>query len=219
MLLKYFIFLSFLIGCQTTPKPTKDDLPAWVLPIFDRCKTGDGGGGLNIRVGSRQFKDLTLDWVRDKNGLLGEVSGPIGQTMVSFRAMESSFEIGGQLKKNLPLIRVDDKGFLEIDGSRVALKIGELACILNFKLPFAWLESLEDLSSSEQKIKMQFSDGDRIVWSEYGNNGKQFCTTVKWNQYLGMLSHRITWCQNTLVSPWKTIFRFGEDYIELVNES
>lgn len=223
------IFVSYIyvfIGCQTTKSNQELEIPKSMLPLFSKCGNADGGAKVSFTFENKPLNGLALDWIKDNSRFAGEISNPLGQTVMSFEIVESlkKVEIKSQNLISNVSYKIDSKGFLEIDGHRVGIKTSELSCLLEFKIPFSWSESLSRVGLVKKgkipfKYIMEFEEEDRVIWTSLHLGERKLCSKIKWSEYLGLVSHKIIVCQHIGKSPWKGEIRYGEDYdLEWITE-
>ncbi|MDB2447198.1 hypothetical protein N9W79_01095 [bacterium] len=202
-----------LVSCQTAPKKLERTvLPRTVLPLFSKCGNSDGGASLVINMKSRVVSGLQLDWIKDGLRLAGEVSDPIGSTILAFEGNgnQKTISMSGNFSRNLSKLSRNESDFIEIDGHQIGVKFSELSCFLDLKIPFQWTNHImrkrvirNKESKKMERLIIEFNDDERMIWTSYYPSEKKLCSKIKWNQFLGLISHKIVLCQWTGETPWR----------------
>lgn len=186
-------------GCQTGGPREEVKVPAVLDPLFTPCLPGDGATTLQVYDGGQLLGSGEAEWLAKPQGDWDvEVSNTVGQTMMKLSRRPHVLRADGKLASRLPKLGITDKGFLEVDGHLIGLKVDEVPCLLNFGLPRGWMNQAYGLEQSDRRTVVRFEDSVRtmrVTATDLGNRQKErVCTELRWRTFL-WFHDQLTWCQ------------------------
>lgn len=206
-----------LVSCQTLPDPIPYTLPATASSLFGACGESDGSVQLEVQRGP-ESKTQAIDWLgKGRKGWIAEAYNPLGQTMLRLEwAPEKAggIRIKGAVAGQLPPVRVDDNGFLTVDGYFAGLRPEEIPCLLKFRLPSAWLQRVVRKRESVGKIVLDIREEHRrmevTIVGENTLKKRRVCALLEWSRWLGMSGSAVRICMHQEDPAWAEVQGLGE---------
>ncbi len=196
-----FTFASMglcLVSCQTIQSFQDVQLPAYAGVYFSECRHQDGAVRFSIGGQGPEQERLDAEWASRSNGDWSLASySPFGQTLLQVSYQEVPASLAVKAKEATPLqnLTLDPDGFLRFDGQRIGIKADEVACLLEMKLPRAWLKKVIAQNQEPENLQIEVDDGERKIDLKLGKHGlKQewvWMFDVRWSMYWGLRSEAL----------------------------
>lgn len=179
--------------------------PAEAAALFKSCDHADGAAVLTVRDGDERVGSVDLEWIAKNAALDAQMSGPLGNTMLTAHVGAGEVHMGGPLAERVPPVRVLKSDFLEIDGHFVALKAREVACLFQAALPNEWLNRLAAVERDENSQTLSFRESKRTMTvnlprARIAPADAPYCAEVSWSSFL-FFTRTLKWCITTRADP------------------
>jgi hypothetical protein len=191
-----FVVISILTSCVTSPPKLDVQLADKTEAYFARCLPSDGA--MQLEVNSRKNKvhfTSAGEWLGETaDAYKLQMSDPLGQTLLQLEVGNNALGISGVVAKKLPVITVDDEGFMQVSGHRVGIKAVELPCLFNLSFPQEWREHLVSRKVKADRDIVRMRMEQREVTVSFPRREGQVCAQLKWWRMWGLISHEFSWC-------------------------
>ena len=160
---------------------------------FRSCSPADGGGFFNSE-GAIAIPDMRFDWIKREDSefrvqisdLLGRVINDLSWTpkQKKIRFLKSS--------KWSKYLSIDSEGYIIADGNNMGLKMTDLPCFLQGKLPNHWKNKFFKGSACGQYV---IQDGAvKITTAFRAGRQKTLCSMIQWSKFFGMITKEAKIC-------------------------
>lgn len=189
-----------LVGCVTGGPKEPGNMPIQYAPLFKACAPADGGAIVTVLEDGVRRGSATLDWIAKAGLFQAELTGPIGQTLLTMTLAEGGpVKIAGSVRRDWPPMKVTKDGFFEVDGHFVGLKTTEVACVFQAALPPGWLMKFSYSQKDGVQQRLTFADGKRDMTVTFQESGS-YCAEVAWSVML-IFKRSLSWCVTTRDAP------------------
>jgi hypothetical protein len=191
--------LPWLATACVTGRPSEPArVPAVLEPAFRPCVPGDGAATVQLFEDGKIVGSAEAEWVADDRGNWEvQVSNAVGSVLLSLKRQGHQIVATGPAAPRLPALRVDDEGFLEANGHRIAIRAHEVPCFLGYAMPRSWTSKVAAVETEGDDTIVTLRDPDRsVVVTAHGLNvGKRerVCADVSWTRWL-VFRRTLTWC-------------------------
>ncbi len=181
-----------LTSCATLRAPRDIKVPAYASAYFAECVGKDGSVSFEVLENGKVQQIFDADWSADAKGDISLASySPLGQTLfqLDYSTKSKAFRQTGSPAKFLEDLSIGSKSMLQIDGHDLGLRVDEIACILNHKLPQRWLKKIVDENLDEKKNDFLLIDSDRKIRLSFpkGSRGDlSWSGSIEWSLYWGL---------------------------------
>lgn len=199
----YFLLLTSLLGCVTTPKMNSEAREEVLRKFGSHCRDMDGSHVLSLNQNAKFFS-MDMDWVSKADGaFLGQIIDPLGRSVAEWSIDGQHVVYSSKIESPLQKLGVNPSGFLTFDGQGLYLRAEELSCLLKGFVPREWLMDIE----GEVSIwGSSYTDHERkVVVSRVSN---EVCGTVGPGGIIGWLAKPIKFC----ISPIEGEILWGERF-------
>ena len=148
-----------------------------------QCVGQEGGVRWKYVEDDRQLHG-EAEWIVDQEGRwIFEVIDAWGQTHARLSSQENKIQVH---PKSLVELKLADD-FIVIDDNWVGIRSKEIPCILEGKIPQAWLQNMK-LKTPDIAV---FKDGKRKI--KIRTKEKGWKINIKWPVFYGLWSQKVTW--------------------------
>ncbi len=206
-----FAVSLFTLSCQTI-NYMSEPLPQAINQLFSEC-TGDGG----ILIKAEQYGALIFvseaDWLAKNNEWTIEAYNGFGQTMGSINANLSRQQVVTRsMFFDKGKLTIGSEGKLLFDGHFTGLLADEIPCFLQQQLPQAWRQKVTGMELSGNQATLFIKDSSRdieLVVDGIKYAEANFCATIAWSQFFGLMSHEFEYCYLSSSDKSKMTFSNG----------
>lgn len=207
------IFFSFsFFGCSSYRLPS-DIEPArfskkkssW----FSQCTPSEGGG--HLFFDDNKSPEIRFDWLaEDHEKYIIQLSDPLGRLQQEITWDSNTFTFSFH-KRTLrhPSLFVDQEGYIFVEDNLTGIKVTELICILNGKLPETW-KSLFYKIYNDKDTYIMFRGNVKIqtTFNTVQEKYEESCTDITIKHFWGLFTSKVSWC----ASPKLNYINFDDKF-------
>lgn len=184
-------------------------LPAAVLPWFGACSPGPVSVLMQLYKDNSYYGRYGVDldalpsggWEMTVNEIIG--APLVHATWQRLEVVQGGkITVDGSIAHRLPLLDINQSGFLSVDGQSVLLKPTELPCLFEGQLPTAWLVHLTKvILATNERVQAQIVEEERKMTVDFQfSNTKSMqsaCAAVESTGWWAWWKPKWQWCVRT----------------------
>jgi hypothetical protein len=173
-------------ACTTKRFKDPDEFKEFGRSESSNCTGIDGSSRMSVFYQGDFLFDSDLDWMAEPDGNWRfEWSDRIGRTIgyLTYFRKENVLSHTGLPNTAFPPMTADERGYLVIDGRYAGLKLADLPCILNGKIPERWASRVESATYAGKEQKYVIDDfKSQIELTLYPiEERRNLCFETTWN--------------------------------------